>query len=1451
MGLIKYNNLGKYGDVSAVWDKHPEGGREGDYVTIGTTTYYWDNLARNWAMSGGGGGGGSNPASQTVDGNLNVGGNLNVAGDANVTGDVTIDGTLNVSRINFTGDPLPEPKDGQSVFKSIVFKRSTSRPSNIPSTQGTFYNPVPAGWSDGVPTGNDPIWMSCRIFTNDGEPPQGGWSRPELMVDSYNIDVEFSDSIEKPATPSAENRHNGSGEQVWYDPYLDAAYISQHEMIWMATSTRISTSTGPVWGPWTIVRVKGEIGKDGMGYEHAYCVHPKAYPPIITNAYADLPVTVGYMWSKTTDGVIVPTNGSYALWMSVRSYNNNVYGPWTDAVRISGDGAPGVDGADIEFIFKQMDRLPTSEDTAPTNNVSQDNFVPDEWYDEAKGVDALHKCEWMCQRTKRRGSNVWSDWVGPIAWSVYGDTGMDGASVQFVFTRTTAEEGKPSRPEATDGGYINDQGEYIPRGWSDEPQGTNSYYTKEWVSMRRKGEKQNDWGAFSEPAVWSVYSEQHTVEIKGGTWWIDGRDTGVKAEGEDGSGIVLTGVVDYLTTAEITTTGETSLEGVTGMEVGDCYVVKNGAISDKDGYLYVYNGGSTFPGNWTELGAFRGNEGPAGTSSYVHIAWAYNIDFDQVTGEPLDSNTIYTDYSALDIETNGYPEWQGIAVTSSDPEADNYNATGQDPTSPRAYKWNHLRGKDGSDYERVYIRTRQFATKPQVDATVSQTDQYLPACVNATECKAEQTFIGQSITYRFTADPKGPDKNFPYEWVAERKKVDGVWGPFGVKINNNYYASMWAVWSKPPQITIDGNGYWRIDGELVDDGNGGYVKARGENGEGLQIKGSFPSVADLEEAITDPAVGDCYYITSGNDMGHLFVWDGEGWQDIGEIKGEAGQSQYMHVAWATDVKFLGNTVTRVIGFSQSNAVNGNYKWVGFRATDSATLPNITSAENDPEKLAFKWNFIAGMDGDQYEYVYIQTTTEDNPGVQNEYSSSHKDSNNHAPTADEFLPETTEDPAREYTDDPHGVDDTNQFEWECYRRKNAGSWGAWQGPYLVHNWAKDGAGQAYVRVDMDQVVIDCTDAGVPKTAAQIEINAYLYWGDEACTLETVLSSIAVQCTGFGGNINNCASQTSIDSTKGYVKLIIKTKNPIASGTITFSLVGEDSDGGTHTATKVVPIIANMQGAKGAKGDTGAVLRFKGEFDPNDTTAAHVWNENYRDCVKCGNGYYMVGTYGATLGYQDVPGVSSDWTYMGASVKFFATELLLAEKGAINLLSSNVINLFNANSQLVAKINGNGEGSYCIYYPGTTKKWYEMIPGWQIYYDNDADNTELWRLGKTGVIMRPTLGVWTDIDLAALTQQTIDTFDGTTTFVTNPYRQYIADSGDYNGKIFTVEPVNHNPESTSNVLPDGQYTPNAAPRQTAFINKGDDHDAFTITVFTISGGYIVGVRDVEHITATSQN
>lgn len=188
----------------------------------------------------------------------------------------------------------------QSVLKSFVFKRSASAPSQ-PGTSttksgsstadgngitnfnygGAYPNstsgdiPIPYGWSDGVPAYNSSaspeenrLWMTTRIFTSDGEyPQQSSWTTVAPASDTQDVDIEYAyqqtnDAV--PATPTDANRHGGSGTQIWFDPVLDSSEDFT-EMYWMAIREKHNSTSGA----WTIVRIKGERGANGISGKDA------------------------------------------------------------------------------------------------------------------------------------------------------------------------------------------------------------------------------------------------------------------------------------------------------------------------------------------------------------------------------------------------------------------------------------------------------------------------------------------------------------------------------------------------------------------------------------------------------------------------------------------------------------------------------------------------------------------------------------------------------------------------------------------------------------------------------------------------------------------------------------------------------------------------------------------------------------------------------------------------------------------------------------------------------------------------------------------------------------------------------------------------------------------------------------------------------------------------------
>lgn len=126
-----------------------------------------------------------------------------------------------------------------------------------------------------------------------------------------------------------------------------------------------------------------------------------------------------------------------------------------------------------------------------------------------------------------------------------------------------------------------------------------------------------------------------------------------------------------------------------------------------------------------------------------------------------------------------------------------------------------------------------------------------------------------------------------YEWVCQRKYQNNTWGEFSTP----------ALWAK-----------WGEKGEPGKDG---------ADGTSINIKGSVSSVEELPQSAN---IGDAYVVN-----GDLYVWDGLTWNNIGGIKGPAGDSAYVHIAFADGVVTNeSGEVTEVIGFTVSGSVNKAY-----------------------------------------------------------------------------------------------------------------------------------------------------------------------------------------------------------------------------------------------------------------------------------------------------------------------------------------------------------------------------------------------------------------------------------------------------------------------------------------------------------------------------------------------
>ena len=144
-------------------------------------------------------------------------------------------------------------------FKSIVFKRSNTKLST--PSGGTYDNPIPEGWEDGIPAGSEILWSSSCFFTVGGGTPE--WTKPRPMTDTATYDVEFSPYD---GTPTSDILNNLAAAGTtpsatldeWFDPVrnADADFTN---MIWRAERY----CKNGEWSGWVISKIKGEKGDKG------------------------------------------------------------------------------------------------------------------------------------------------------------------------------------------------------------------------------------------------------------------------------------------------------------------------------------------------------------------------------------------------------------------------------------------------------------------------------------------------------------------------------------------------------------------------------------------------------------------------------------------------------------------------------------------------------------------------------------------------------------------------------------------------------------------------------------------------------------------------------------------------------------------------------------------------------------------------------------------------------------------------------------------------------------------------------------------------------------------------------------------------------------------------------------------------------------------------------------
>lgn len=225
------------------------------------------------------------------------------------------------------------------------------------------------------------------------------------------------------------------------------------------------------------------------------------------------------------------TIGDHYLWMTQTTKhtaqdNTVTYDSWSPAIRISGDkGENGEDANDREYIYMRVTTL-DGYGTLPSNisygevspqgtagnsssNKQQNDWVPQGWSDTALSVTSTYKYVYMSIREYNSSTHQWGEFCNPVLWSNWGEKGLDGDGVQYVYklfqNELDSSELESEKPNRNSAYFNNSTGEWEVSGWDDDPQSPTQNDPYCYCSVIKK--TNGVWGNFGTLGLWSKWSE--------------------------------------------------------------------------------------------------------------------------------------------------------------------------------------------------------------------------------------------------------------------------------------------------------------------------------------------------------------------------------------------------------------------------------------------------------------------------------------------------------------------------------------------------------------------------------------------------------------------------------------------------------------------------------------------------------------------------------------------------------------------------------------------------------------------------------------------------------------------------------------------------------------------------------------------------------------------------------
>jgi hypothetical protein len=290
--------------------------------------------------------------------------------------------------------------------------------------QGSYYRYIYATPSSTLPT-NTTYWT---ILAAKGEPGTNGvasdWKTLAYQKSATNPGSPY-DTSPIPYGWQDYPDSQAEGDDKWW---MIVAFVHWTGTEWLAGSYYGDYFYAGSWSE--PIPVTGEQGTDGQFIDFKFCVTSDLNPPYWSDYLASLLNPDG--WDDQPPQM--PTGG--AIWM-IQAYKQaggmTLIERWSAPVRISGEkGSDGKDGKEIEYVYS-VSMGPEVEEGLRQATNNDDDYVPEGWTDDPRGVDETLKYEWVSTRKKVNG--IWGLFSTPVLWAKWGDDGKDGKDGAFYERR--------------------------------------------------------------------------------------------------------------------------------------------------------------------------------------------------------------------------------------------------------------------------------------------------------------------------------------------------------------------------------------------------------------------------------------------------------------------------------------------------------------------------------------------------------------------------------------------------------------------------------------------------------------------------------------------------------------------------------------------------------------------------------------------------------------------------------------------------------------------------------------------------------------------------------------------------------------------------------------------------------------------------------------------------------